>query len=142
MFVKFVPYPPGMGQLRVRVQNVGAAFTEAVFRDAVDNAPFAEGDLSRSIRSTWNHINLRGRVYVGTDHWRFPEYGARGPHPIDPRYKKALFWFAKKNSIGLTHPISRVTKHPGNSAEPYMRPAIWKKRTAEVSPGGRIVVSG
>lgn len=135
-----VPYPPGLGRLRVRVQNVGEAFTKAVYLDAIENAPLAEGDLVASIRKTWNHINLRGRVYVGTDHWRFPEYGAK-PHPIDPRYKNALFWFPKKNSYGLTHPINRVTKHPGNLPEPYMRPAIWKKRTAVITPSGRVAVT-
>jgi hypothetical protein len=72
------------------------------------------GDLLMSVRQEGT------RVYVGTDHWHFLEYGT-SPHPIYPVVKQALWW------EGLAHPVPRVS-HPGNREYAFMRRAIHKKR--------------
>jgi hypothetical protein len=45
-----------------------------------------------------------------------------GPHVILPKNKKALFW------PGAAHPVARVN-HPGSAANPYLRPALFQRRT-------------
>lgn len=60
------------------------------------------------------------RVYIGTDHWHFIEYGTR-PHLIRPNVKRALWWEE------LSHPISHAN-HPGTREYAPMRRALYKKR--------------
>lgn len=43
-------------------------------------------------------------------------------HVILPRNKKALFW------PGADHPVARVN-HPGTPPNPYLRPALFQRRT-------------
>jgi hypothetical protein len=45
------------------------------------------------------------------------------PHLILPRNKKALHW------PGADHPVARVN-HPGTAPNPYLRPALFQRRTA------------
>jgi hypothetical protein len=45
------------------------------------------------------------------------------PHVILPRNKKALHW------PGADHPVARVN-HPGTKPSPYLRPALFQRRTA------------
>jgi hypothetical protein len=72
------------------------------------------GDMLGSVRQEGT------RVYVGTDHWHFLEYGTR-PHSIYPNVKRALWW------EDLAHPVGHVN-HPGNREYAFMRRAIHKKR--------------
>jgi hypothetical protein len=44
-------------------------------------------------------------------------------HVITPRNKKALYW------PGADHPVARVN-HPGTAPSPYLRPALFQRRTA------------
>lgn len=43
-------------------------------------------------------------------------------HDIFPKTKKALFW------PGAAHPVGKVD-HPGNKPYPYLRPALFQRRT-------------
>ncbi len=43
-------------------------------------------------------------------------------HVITPRNKKALYW------PGADHPVARVN-HPGTEPMPYLRPALYQRRT-------------
>lgn len=45
------------------------------------------------------------------------------PHFIVPNTKQALFW------PGAAHPVKYVN-HPGTKPEPYLRPALFQRRTA------------
>jgi hypothetical protein len=45
------------------------------------------------------------------------------PHFIFPNSKKALFW------PGAAHPVAYVN-HPGTRPMPYLRPALFQRRTA------------
>jgi hypothetical protein len=70
------------------------------------------GALISSLHSTKN-IN-GGKVWIGTDHWHYIEYGTKR-HVIRPRHKKALWW------VGAEHPYAKV-RHPGTHAyAPMMR---------------------
>lgn len=44
------------------------------------------------------------------------------PHLIFPNSKKALFW------PGADHPVAYVN-HPGTRPQPYLRPALFQRRT-------------
>lgn len=59
-------------------------------------------------------------VLIGTDHWRFIEYGTP-PHQIQPRYKKSLAW------PGAAHPYRRV-RHPGTEEYAPMRRALMERK--------------
>lgn len=69
----------------------------------------------------YNSVRREGiRVYIGTDHWHFIEYGTR-PHVITPSTKQALWW------PGAAHPVKWVL-HPGNREYAPMRRALFTKR--------------
>lgn len=61
------------------------------------NVPVKTGKLKRSVRAKGN------RVYIGTDHWHYIEYGTR-PHVIEVR--------------------GRIIKHPGSPEFAPMRGAL------------------
>lgn len=60
-----------------------------------------------------------GSVIIGTNHWRFIEYGVRA-HRIVARVKRALWW------PGATHPV-RAVNHPGNNEYAPMRRALRRQ---------------
>jgi hypothetical protein len=123
---------PGISLFEEKIDEVHKAVAEAVEYDARRLAPKKTGALAASIRARKSSTR-RYRVYVGTDHWRFMEYGVR-PHQITPRRKRALYW------DGAPHPMS-VVNHPGTLGQPFMRPALYHKRTMFRLPGGRVRVS-
>lgn len=45
------------------------------------------------------------------------------PHLIFPNSKQALFW------PGAAHPVAYVN-HPGTRPQPYLRPSLFKRRSA------------
>lgn len=93
--------------------------TDAVTVDARRLCPIDQGDLERSIRP--EHLGLKGRIWVGTDHWHPTEYGSP-PHPIRIRHKKVLYNHETDTFFG------REVRHPGTPAQPFMRPALYRKR--------------
>lgn len=128
--VVVVMFEPGMQRLDKRAEAMAHAVTDAVYDDSVRFCPVDTTDLVRSIRK--EKLRGKGRVWVGTDHWAPQEYGAR-PHTIRPKGppggKKALWW------PGLSHPVGAV-RHPGNAAQPFMRPALYQRRTVLfIEPG-------
>ena len=52
------------------------------------------------------------QLVEGEDYGYFVRRGT-SPHPIYPRFKKALWW------PGLGHPIAYVRRHPGTKPNPY-----------------------
>lgn len=97
-----------------------------VWEDARDHAPVLSGEMRDTIR-TRPIKPLLSRVVVGTDHWQPQEYGASA-HDIRPREPGgALFW------PGAPHPVN-VVHHPGNRAQPFMRPALYKLRSLAGRP--------
>lgn len=104
-----------------RTDRVLDRVTEDVESDVKRGALVDRGDLVAS-------VHRRGhRVYVGTDHWHHAEYGTE-PHLIEPRTKKALWW------PGAHYPVKKV-QHPGTPAQPFMRPALYKRRVLRAPAG-------
>lgn len=93
----------------------------AILSDARNYVPKRSGRLAESLRAEVQRKVLRvGSLDVNyaTD----VEMGT-APHVILPRNKKALHW------PGADHPVARVN-HPGTHAQPYLRPALFQRRTA------------
>ncbi|GAA4082704.1 HK97 gp10 family phage protein [Actinomadura miaoliensis] len=111
-----VTMTPGWQRLlRPRLRRAENRLAEMVAEDARRFVPIDSGELQSTIQARGN------RVYVGTDYWHIVEFGSR-PHTIYPRAKKALYW------RGAAHPVHRV-RHPGTPAQPFMRPALYRRRT-------------
>lgn len=82
-------------------------------------APVRTGRL----RGGMYHEVNRGELRVGVrnvPYWSTVEFGS-APHIITPTTKKALHW------PGARHPVNKVM-HPGTPAQPFMRPALYKRR--------------
>lgn len=98
----------GRGVLQRESDKLRAKVVRLIAADATRYAPRDTNDLARSIEAA----PALGRVYVGTDHWAPQEFGAAA-HDIP----NAFGW-------GIT------VRHPGNAAQPFMRPALYTKRGA------------
>lgn len=111
--------PEGLKLLQHRADSAVASVTRAVAADARRQCPIDQGDLLESI-----HEDLSaGRVHVGTDHWAPTEYGSQphlirshGPYPLRSRETGEVF--------------GPVVMHPGTPAQPFMRPALFRRRTS------------
>lgn len=109
--------------------------TEAVADDARAACPIDSGDLVSTIRTTYPG-KLRGVVIVGgdgpvandVDYWAHVEYGTE-PHEIRSRGPWSL-----RDDDGVFY--GRRVWHPGTPAQPFMRPALNRKRKLTRSDGG------
>mgnify|MGYP001574819334 CR=1 FL=1 len=97
--------------------------TEAVARDAMAHCPVDSGDTVESIR-TYYPGKLRGVVIVGGA-WRFIEYGT-SPHWIDSHGPWSL-----RSDEGVY--FGRRVWHPGTTANPFMRTALYRRRELDRS---------
>lgn len=130
-----VHHPEGYEAIERRVVNGGEAVTNAVARDARKDAPKKTGELVSTIH-VLRVSEYRWYVTVSAPHWMTQEYGTLGRDPVIlPRVKQALWW------PGLPHPIARVTKHPGNKPQPFMRPALFQPRVVLYNSIGGAVAS-
>lgn len=94
---------------------------DAILSDARDYVHKRTGRLRDSLRREVHDKVLR----VGSLDCNYAtdvELGT-APHVILPRNKKALSW------PGAEHPVARVN-HPGTPPMPYLRPALFQRRTA------------
>lgn len=94
--------------------------TEAIADDARAGCPIDSGDLVDSIGTSYPG-ELRGIVTVGTDHWRETEYGS-APHLIHSHGRWSL-----RSDEGEY--FGRTVHHPGTPEQPFMRPALYRKRS-------------
>jgi hypothetical protein len=109
-------------------QHVDAAINEwmqdvigdAILTDAKDFVPKKTSRLHDSLRAECHDKVLR----VGSLDCNYAADVELGtpPHVILPRNKKALHW------PGADHPVARVN-HPGTEPSPYLRPALFQRRT-------------
>lgn len=93
---------------------------DRILADAKAFVPVDTGRLQASLTSEVQGKTLRvgsRDVNYATD----VEMGT-APHVITPRNKKALYW------PGAAHPVAYVN-HPGTRAQPYLRPALFQRRT-------------
>ena len=89
-----------------------------------DAKRFAAVDTGLMRSRIYHEVNgLQLRVGVrNVEYWMTVEFGS-GPHVIVPRNKKALYW------PGARHPVARVN-HPGTPVQPFLRPALYRRREA------------
>lgn len=111
--------------------HVGAqvkAITEAVADDARAGCPIDSGDLVSTIATRYPG-KLHGIVKVGgrgplahdVDYWAAVEYGS-APHWIASHGKWSL------HNAETGEYFGRRVWHPGTQAQPFMRPALFRRR--------------
>jgi hypothetical protein len=100
---------------------LGGAIGDAILSDAQNLVHTRSGRLRDSLRAECHDKVLR----VGSLDCNYATDVEMGtsPHVILPRNKKALHW------PGADHPVARVN-HPGTPPMPYLRPALFQRRTA------------
>jgi len=94
---------------------------DAILGDAKGYVPKNTSRLHDSLRAECHDKVLR----VGSLDCNYAtdvELGT-APHVILPKNKKALSW------PDADHPVARVN-HPGTAPQPYLRPALYQRRTA------------
>ena len=89
--------------------------------DAQRFAAVHTGRLRAGMYHEVNGLELRVGVR-DVPYWSTVEFGS-GPHIIRPSSKKALHW------PGAAHPVA-VVNHPGTPAQPFLRPALFRRRGA------------
>lgn len=116
-------------------RSIGGVKWVNVYRAVTPPTHDVGRDVERNARRNLARHNRTGRllgslkrrngvaqseVVIGTDHWRFIEYGTP-PHQIRPRARTALAW------PGAAHPYRRV-RHPGSSEYAPMRRALIQRK--------------
>jgi HK97 gp10 family phage protein len=122
---------PGIVAVESTVYYVVGEAADVIADEARQRVPKKSGKLALSIKS--KNYGKKWRVVVGTNYWRYVEYGTP-PHRIRPRKKKALYW------DGAPHPMGLV-RHPGAEEQPFMRPSLYHRRVIYKLPSGDIRVS-
>lgn len=122
--------PKFEGWFQAHVGRQVKAITEAVARDAITECPIDSGDLVSTIRTRYPGLG-RGQVVVGgsaprrlahrVSYWAAVEFGSR-PHTI----RSTGPWSLHNAETGEY--FGRVVHHPGTSARPFMRPALYRRR--------------
>ena len=123
-----------MARSGVRIDPSARTHVDAAINDWLDNVigrdilgdarnyvPKRTGRLAESLRSEVHDKVLR----VGSLDCNYATDVEMGtaPHVILPKNKKALHW------PDADHPVARVN-HPGTKPSPYLRPALFQRRTA------------
>jgi hypothetical protein len=100
---------------------LGGTIGDAILGDARNYVHKRTGRLRDSLRAECHDKVLR----VGSLDCNYATDVEMGtsPHVIKPRFKQALYW------EGADHPVARVN-HPGTPPMPYLRPALFQRRTA------------
>ncbi|GIH26069.1 hypothetical protein Aph01nite_43790 [Acrocarpospora phusangensis] len=120
MAVVVVLAPGWQAKLRPYVSRFMDDLASDIAADARRYAPIDTGRLVESIR-----VHRRGaytrRIHAHAPYAAWVEYGT-APHIIRPNSKKALHWPTARHPVAVVH-------HPGTRAQPYLRPAVYQRRT-------------
>lgn len=103
-------------------RNIVARSTLNAESEAKLRAPVQTGNLRSSIGSRFTNNGLTGIVEATAAHAAFVEFNTR-PHII--RAKRAKYLRFKK---GGQYHFRKSVKHPGTTAQPFMRPALDAER--------------
>lgn len=109
--------PSGEVHLEDITQDQVEHLTREIFRDIQRRVPMDTGELSDSLKM----YPSRGVITVGTDHWAPTEYGS-APHTIRSHGDYPL----RNGETGQR--FGRTVQHPGTPEQPFIRPAVYKKR--------------
>jgi len=136
MAVRLVMNPAGMAWIWRKAGDFAHTTAKYILRDIIDDIPIDTGEMLRSLRLERTRMVYRPstRIWVGTDHWAFTEYGVR-PHIIRSKKPgKALAIPSRALAIpsrALAIPgviFDFEVHHPGVKAVAYMRRNLYKKR--------------
>lgn len=116
MGARIVMDPAGLARIDHLGDDIRDDITDEVEREMRRRVPVDTGELEESIHQTGD-----GVIVVGTDHWAPTEYGS-APHTI----RSTGPWPLRNGETGET--FGRVVHHPGTPAQPFIRPAVYKKR--------------
>jgi hypothetical protein len=97
---------------------------DAVYKDVLRLVPEDTEALKLSVRKVPARVRPVARVKVGgpgLEYWADQEYGT-DPHVIESTGK----WPLRNKETGEV--FGRVVNHPGNEAQPYLRPALYRRR--------------
>lgn len=123
-----VMYEPGMQHIDNMTAEAAYEACKEIASDARSYTPVKTGAMRRSIRA--RRTKGGGRVYVGTDHWYYIEYGVK-PHVIQPR----------RYTLGINHGpkvladkerrkfFGSLVLHPGVNSRMPIRRAFFQKRS-------------
>lgn len=115
--------PAGMARLYEKAGDFAHTTAKFILMDVIDDIPIDTGAMLRSLRLERVRYNWRRqstRVWVGTDHWHFTEYGVR-PHFITTD-KRTLYNRKTGQRFGP------AVNHPGVKSVAYMRRNLYKRR--------------
>jgi hypothetical protein len=109
------------GQVRIErlAHEATQKITKQVFREIQRRVPVDTGELLDSLGMTV--VAGTGIITVTADHWAAVEFGTR-PHIIRSHGDYSLHNRETGQRFG------KVVHHPGTEAQPYIRPAVYKKR--------------
>jgi hypothetical protein len=123
-----------MARSGVRIDPAGRTHVDAAInnwmQDVIGDAILGDAKNYVHKRTSRLHDSLRAECHdkvlrVGSLDCNYAtdvELGT-SPHVILPTNKKALFW------PDADHPVRKVN-HPGTAPAPYLRPALFQRRTA------------
>lgn len=117
-----IMYEPGMERVDHKVKKASYEACKQIAAEARRYTPVLTGAMRRSIRA--RETKSGGRVYVGTDHWMYVEYGT--VHHWISTWKRSLMYI---DLYGGKHFLGRSTLHPGAYARRPIRRAFFKKRS-------------
>lgn len=125
-----IMYEPGMEHIDHITKDAAHQACKEIAQDARRYTPVLTGAMRRSIRA--RRTKNGSRVYVGTDHWYYIEYGVE-PHIITvqnigtPAAKKSL---VRRGGNGIKKKFFGTwVIHPGVNARMPLRRAFFQKRS-------------
>jgi hypothetical protein len=112
--------PSAQAHVDAAISDLLADIGDRMVVDAKAAVPKKTGRLANSLIAEVQGKTLR----VGSTDVNYSTDVEMGtmPHLIFPNSKKALFW------PGADHPVAYVN-HPGTRPQPYLRPALFQRRT-------------
>lgn len=127
MATRIVMAPGWLDHIERVTSAVVASVAADIASDANASAPRDSGDLAGSYIWRWSPRRRRLSARIGSHlgYGTVVELGGR-PHIIRARRKKAL-----RFSIGGPFGpflFRKVVNHPGQAAQPHLRPALWTRR--------------
>jgi len=120
MAVIVVMAPGWQLKLERHVAEFMDRLADDITADARRYAPVDTGYLKSSIRAHRIGPTDR-RIHAHAEYAAWVELGTM-PHVIRPRWKKALDWPTARHPVPIVH-------HPGTRAQPYLRPALYTRRS-------------
>lgn len=123
-----IMYEPGMQRIDDITEDAAYEACKEIAADIRDilRPHRKTGALSRSVRPRKSAGG--GRVYIGTDHWYFIEYGVE-PHGISASGPPGPKVLVNHNYPGKRRFLGRSVEHPGFSSIMPVRKAFFRKRS-------------